>query len=357
MSVASPHLARLGAVSRPTGGAAVAEARGYCANVLRDLGFEVEEQPFDYSSFPGAFATPVAGLLVLPFAWLLFVARSQSTTTLIGILALGAAVGLALAYIGANGVLDLPILRRRGVNLQGIRGGEEPRVWLIAHLDSKSQPIAMMTRVAGVVASAVGVGLLAIVAIARVVPPQPVAWLLLGLSWLGAVVLMLSQVSDKNHGTLDNASGVAAVLDAASFIPVTARVGVVISDAEELAVAGARAWCRSRRPAIALNCDSVDDDGPLLVMYSRSSPAEVVSRLEAAARDNGEAIRVTRLIPGILTDHVPLAAAGWRTLTLSRGTFRTLQRIHTTRDTLDWMSGSGIAGAARVLARTATELD
>jgi hypothetical protein len=347
----------LGAVSRPTGGAAIVEARAYCANVLRELGFDVEQQPFEYSSFAGAFATPVAGLLILPFAWLLFVAGSLSTATVIGILVVGVGVGLALAYIGANGVLDFPLLRRRGVNLQGTRGGEEPRVWLIAHLDSKSQPVAMLTRVAGVVASAIGVGLLAILAITRVIPPQPVAWLLLGVSWLGALILMLSQVSDKNHGTLDNASGVAAVLDAASLIPATARVGVVVSDAEELAVAGVRAWCRSRQPAIALNCDSVDDDGPLLAMYSRSSPAEVVSHLQAVAKANGETIRVTRLIPGILTDHVPLAAAGWQALTLSRGTFRTLQRIHTHRDTLDWMSGSGIAGAARVLAHTAMELD
>jgi len=62
------------------------------------------------------------------------------------------------------------------------------------------------------------------------------------------------------------------------------------------------------------------------------------------------------LLPGVLTDSVALADAGWETLTLSRGSARTLQRIHTSRDTLAWMSGSGISGAARVLAITALEL-
>jgi hypothetical protein len=62
------------------------------------------------------------------------------------------------------------------------------------------------------------------------------------------------------------------------------------------------------------------------------------------------------LIPGILTDSMALADAGWDTLTLSRGTIRTLQRIHTSRDTLSSMRGTGVAGAARVLARMATEL-
>lgn len=356
MSVASSHLARLGAVSRPTGGPATADARAYCANVLRELGFVTSEHPFEYSAFAGAFALPVVGVFIPPFAWLLFGARSLSTATLAGVLALAAVAGIALRYTARDGVLDLPILRRRGVNLQGIRGHEEPLVWLVAHLDSKSQPVAMMTRVAAIVATAISVGLLAIIAIARLEPPSAVAWALLILAWIGAIPLMFSFVRADNQGTLDNASGVATVLEASALIPATVNVGILITDAEELAVAGGLAWSRSRPPTIALNCDSVDDEGPLVAMYSRSLPAEVVSRLSAAAVQNGEVLRVMRLIPGILTDHVPLAAAGWKTLTLSRGTFRTLQRIHTTRDTLDSMRGGGISGAARVLARTATEL-
>jgi hypothetical protein len=356
VNAASPHLARLGAVSRPTGGAAIGDARAYCTNVLRELGFATSEQPFEYSTFAGAFAVPAVGVLIPPFAWLLFDAQSLSTGALIGLLAFAAVAALALRYTAGKGVLDLPILRRQGVNLQAVRGGEEPLVWIIAHLDSKSQPVAMMTRVAGIIAAAIGVGLLAIIAIARLEAPDALALALLGLAWVGALPLIFSFVRADNHGTLDNASGVATVLEAAAMIPATARVGILITDAEELAVAGALAWSRSRPPATALNCDSVDDNGPLVAMYSRSAPEQVVSRLSAAAVQNGEVLRVTRLIPGILTDHVPLAAAGWKTLTLSRGTFRTLQRIHTTRDTLDWMRGRGISGAARVLARTATEL-
>jgi putative aminopeptidase FrvX len=168
--------------------------------------------------------------------------------------------------------------------------------------------------------------------------------------------LMLSVVGARNHGTLDNASGVAAVLEAVELLPASLSFGVLITDAEELALAGARAWARSRRPGIALNCDSVDDDGPLVVMYSRSAPARIIARISEAASANGERLRVLRLIPGILTDSVALAAAGWDTLTLSRGTIRTLQRIHTRRDTLANMRGTGISGAARVLARAAIEL-
>jgi Zn-dependent M28 family amino/carboxypeptidase len=174
--------------------------------------------------------------------------------------------------------------------------------------------------------------------------------------WLGALPLMLSVVGTRNHGTLDNASGVAAVLDAAALIPAACPIGVLITDAEELALAGAAAWARGEPPGIALNCDSVDDDGALVIMYTGKPPERVLSALRRAASERGEAVRVMRLIPGILTDSVALGRAGWETVTLSRGTLRTLQRIHTSRDTLAHMNGRGIEGAAHVLARAATEL-
>jgi len=70
----------------------------------------------------------------------------------------------------------------------------------------------------------------------------------------------------------------------------------------------------------------------------------------------GEYLRVIRMIPGVLTDSVALAAAGWTTATLSRGSLRTLQRIHTMADDTTSMHGTGIAVAARVLAGAASEL-
>ena len=94
----------------------------------------------------------------------------------------------------------------------------------------------------------------------------------------------------------------------------------------------------------------------LTVMYSPPAPRRLLEAMERAARTESASLRVIRLIPGILTDHVALAAAGWTTVTLSRGSIRTLQRIHTSRDTLAAMRGTGIAVAARVLATTAMEL-
>ena len=360
MDAASAHLARLGAISRPTGSNAAADARAYCTSVLRQLGFTVTERPFEYSKFPGAWATPVAGLLVPAFATAIAFVHSAPRSFAVGLIGAVLLASAGFAYVGRAGVLDLRFMRARGVNLEATRGDAPPTVWLIAHIDSKWQPVSMILRVLGVLTSGIGLVGLAILAAVRDAPPDPTVFGVLGFTCLGAIPLILSYVGGRNHGTLDNASGVAAVLEAAEFLPSGSRVGVLITDAEELALAGAHAWARSRAavatPGIALNCDSIDDDGPLTVMYGSPVPHGVLSAVNGAARSTGQPLRAIRLIPGVLTDHVALAGAGWTTLTLSRGTLRTLQRIHTSRDTLETMRGTGIQGAARVLVDTATEL-
>ena len=349
------HLARLGAVSRPAGSAAAADAREYCAAVLQGLGCSVKESSFTYSKFPGAWAAPLVGATIALGAAGLYLAQLwRWAGPITALLVVGAFA--ALGWLGKSGVLGCPVQRRTGVNLEAVRGSDRPRVWLVAHIDSKWQPVSMIARVGSVVASAIGLASLALLAFHPSVEGRTVAAVLVVATWLASLPLMLSVVGARNHGTLDNASGAAAVLDAAGRLPPSCAIGVLITDAEELALAGARAWVRSTPPAVALNCDSIDDDGSLVVMYTRKRPDRLVSRMTRAATELGEPLRVLRLIPGILTDSVALADAGWQTLTLSRGTIRTLQRIHTRRDTLAEMSGAGIDGAAAVLARVATEL-
>jgi hypothetical protein len=361
MAHASPHLAALGDRARPAGGAAAADARRHCAGVLGDLGFVITEQKFEYSKFPGAWATPLAGILIPALLTALAVARTPGAIV-VCVIAFDAVVFVAV-YMAQAGVLGVRWMRRRGINLEAVRGGGEPKIWLVAHLDSKWQPVSMIARVAGVLGTVIGVlAVVGVLLVTAFVGRVAAGWMTaaLAVAWISAVPLMLSVVGARNAGSLDNASGVAAVLDAAALVPPEFALGVLITDAEELGLAGARAWARSRadvgQRGIALNCDSIDDDGPLVVMYTKSPPHRLLDAFTDAARRAGERLRVLRLIPGILTDSVALADAGWRTVTLSRGTVRTLMRIHTSRDTLAHMDGRGIAGAARVLAIVAAAL-
>lgn len=322
--------------------------------MLRRAGFATSERPFKYSAFPGLWATPVAGVVAVLAAIGFYVGRTFPDVLAVTVASL-VVVLVGLSLVG-RGVLTVSSTQRWATNLEATRFGSPPSVWLVAHLDSKWQPVSMIMRVIGVIGTTIGLVACFALAVLADRTSDAAALIVLLVTCAAAVPLMLSIVGDRNHGTLDNASGVAAVLEAIELMPRDARVGVLISDAEELGLAGARAWARSRPSGVALNCDSVDDDGPLTVMFSRSRPSALIARVEAAAKAEGEPFRSFRLIPGILTDSVALASYGWQTVTLSRGRLRTLQRIHTSRDTLSAMSGAGIASVARVLARTAQEL-
>jgi hypothetical protein len=56
-----------------------------------------------------------------------------------------------------------------------------------------------------------------------------------------------------------------------------------------------------------------------------------------------------RLLPGALLDGVALADAGWHVVTVSRGTLRTVARIHTPGDSLEHLSGEGVVVTASII--------
>lgn len=274
-------------------------------------------------------------------------------------------VGIAILVSGGwwlarKGILALPLMRRRGVNLEARRSGADPVLWLVAHVDSKSQPVPLLVRAGGIVLLAVACVFAIVLAIAAISGRgSPGEWLVVAvLATIGALPVLGSVVGQRSAGALDNASGLATVLTAASMLPRELPIGVLITDAEELGLAGARAWCSEfrDRSGIVLNCDGVDDDGDLTLMWTRPRTSLVESAMRAAAAETGVPLRVIPLVPGVLVDGVAFSDAGWQSVTLSRGTLRTLRRIHTSADNLEHLRGDGITAAARVLARAAAIL-
>ena len=263
-------------------------------------------------------------------------------------------------YLATSGVLSFPALRRHGVNIEAVRGERAPAVWLVAHIDSKWQPVPMAVRAAGItLLGAATIAAFVLSAIQWRTGAGRELWApLLVVGWLGALPVMMSFVGTRGPGAVDNASGVATVLTAAELLDVEASVGVLITDAEELGLAGARAWVgeRATSSGIALNCDGVDDEGTLTAMYSGRRPVAVLATLRDVAGRENQGLRSMRMIPGVLTDSVAFASAGWTTATLSRGSLRTLRRIHTMSDSAAAMRGTGIAMTARVLAGAAGSL-
>lgn len=250
-------------------------------------------------------------------------------------------------------------MRSRSTNLVAVRGS--PSVWLVAHLDSKSQTIPMLVRIASIVFVAVLAVLLMGALVFELVRPSgnrdSFAIVVLGEALaLALVPLVLCLTRDRSHGAVDNASGVISVILAAGRLRSQANLGVIIMSGEELALAGAHAFTESHADhAIALNCDTVDDDGEFRCMV-RGARGPAAGAVERAGSRLGLDVRATGIIPGILADSIAFTDAGWDAVTLSRGNIATLARVHTSSDTRQRLNGLGIAKAARLLAATVEEL-
>lgn len=361
-SIAAGHLHHLARQPRPTGSDAAADARQYCRHVLSSLGYRVIERPFEYSAAVGSYGTPAAGaatlLLVAAAATLSLGAHPAAALAVLT----GGFTGVALGgrWLARRGVLALPILRRRGVNTEAVRGDGDPDLWLVAHADSKSQPIPLLVRAAGIVLLALTTLTAFVLSIAGLVGFNAArAWpVVIMAAILGAVPVLGSLVGRGSHGAVDNASGVATLLCVAEMLPPDLPVGILFTDAEELGLAGARAWCAETRYAAGpvLNCDGVDDVGQLTIMWTRPRAPRLEGAFRNAASRTREALRITPLLPGVLVDAVAFSDAGWDAVTLSRGSLATLRRIHTSADDLGHLEGWGIVRASLLLGATISDL-
>jgi hypothetical protein len=346
----------LAASPRFSGTKPLTAARDRCRAALVVLGFSVVEQPFEFSILPARWGMPVVGgASTLLLAIVLWGQRSRGPRA--AWMAMATAVAmltLLVRWLTGPGAQRLRWARVSGVNLQATRG-PEPRLWLVAHLDSKSQRYPLAWRaLGGALLLAAWAGAVLATAMAwRGRPPLAFTILLVGV--VGAALLGLGAVGNDSPGAVDNASGVAAVIQAASLLPAGVSVGVVITDAEELGLAGAHAWPASRRPGMAVNVDTLDDAGALRLLMHGARGGGLRGAVVRASERTSQRCRVRRLPPGVLTDGVALARAGWSTATLTRSTLRTLARIHTSRDCVGAMQGSAIASAAALLAAIVEE--
>lgn len=355
----------IAASPRATGSAAIAAARDRCASELRSLGLEVREQPFTFSAFPGRLGTPLIGAGAAALAG--FAGQLGAEGSRYWPLVLLAIGGIALLvagrWLGGSAVLDTPLLRERGVNMEAVHPGTVPSVWLCAHLDSKSQPVPSLVRVIGIVVESAGLLYTLVLAAAVGLGAQINSshWALAAfVTLVGAIPVMMSVVGARSPGALDNASGVATIIEAARQLLNEPAAGVLITDGEELGLAGARAWARAwdreRRAAVVLNCDGVDDAGRVVLMYTGTRPAPLLAAVDRASTTTRVAHTTRRMIPGILTDSVAFTTAGLASVTFSRGTMRTLLRVHSRSDDLAHLRGTGIAETAGLMAATAREI-
>lgn len=346
---------RLAAMPRAAGSAEETQARRACAEFLEAHGFETREVPFSYSSLPGRWGVPIVGALWFIGGLAAVYAGAHPLQEH------AAGVAFAMVVTGWITALTLSLTvsaarlgRSEGVNLVATRG-TEPVTWLCAHLDTKSQAVSTLVRSAALIAAGgSGTVLVILHAIGWLGDAEPgKSWLIAGtVLAAGAIVMMGCVVGNTSPGAADNASGVAAVLAAAGGTD-DEPLGVILTTAEELGLAGARAWAApasaDRLASRIINCDTLDDEGVMRCVVHNKRDIGLVAELVAAGAAANVPIKVTRHTPGIMVDSAAFAARGIPAVTLSRVTFGTLRRIHTPRDTADRLVGRGMEQAAAVM--------
>jgi hypothetical protein len=227
-----------------------------------------------------------------------------------------------------------------GVNLIARRPSDRPTVrpsvWLVAHYDSKGQPVSMAVRLLGFCALGLGVVALPLALI-------PAAVLL----FLGLIIVSQNRVTDDSPGAVDNATGLVAVFMALDQLPASAAVGVIFPDAEEFGLVGSRALAADHgvlfAAAAVINLDGLDDSGSVTAFLHRPGAVAI------AAADATKARR-WRWLP-VVVDGIALARASRECVSLLKGTWRTMRVIHRPTDVVDRVRLDGAAIVAAGLAR------
>jgi hypothetical protein len=333
--------------ARGAGTRAEAEARDWVRSELSGMGLRTIDEPVIYD--PWLFRVGLSILLPLMAAAVaLALVAPGGGWAIVVVFALGLPVVSAVAWGRPRWDRGE---RVRSANLVAIR--DAPRLWVVAHLDTKSQHLSFVARsvIAGI----------AVVALPAFAVSRLGGWSELAVgtgcaAMAALLVLAASGHGDRSPGANDNASGVALLLELARRLADEPAVGFVVSTGEEDGLVGADRFVRARvgedsasRPFV-VNLDTVGCP-PLLITGHRLG----------FGPGGGEGTREGMLHGAMLTaaadvPHrrraIPFPAAvdsfvfhrgGYPALTLAGGTvWNTYRYLHRPQDTadrldLDWM--------------------
>lgn len=350
-------LARVLALPREAGTPEASAAREILADYLTSLGYQLRTQRFTFhpamlDAFP-LFGIGLGGLglVLLP---LLLLASVPAWGALVAWLAglgaltaLAAGVGLGWAAFGAE--------TREDANLVATRGPDPVRRWIVAHADTKAQGHSMAGRIVAVWVALAALAGLTTAALLRLggAVPGPLAGAMALLAVVAGSLAARGRLRGRSPGARDNGSGLLAALAAAGTAG--PGVGILITGAEEFGLVGARIFARIAGPELrgtqVINVDTVDDEGGLYVISHDAAGAALARAELVRLAPLGIPARTRALPLGIFVDSHPLARAGASAVTIGRLNWRTLRRLHTSRDTAEGLTLELAARIGEVIAR------
>lgn len=383
---------------RRTGSTGEVQAQEYIINRFKALGLEPREEEFSF--------TPILGLLSKGF--LLIVLLSLTALHLLSpfyplpgiilclyilILTLGSLWGRpVVALLGWALFKELPLLRK--LHLKNIMASwpivdESPvgrgvsqyaptNIYILAHYDSKSQTLPIGGRIPLVMALFLSTLSLSayhlLIPLAGLHVPGTVERAIFITALTSGLVLLWTKTRNLSPGAVDNASGVALMLHLAEAIKKEVqefksskvqgfkglRFHFVATGAEEEGLVGAFWLCKSikgdptGRPYYFINLDGVGTKGRVYCTDKTglhpSSPGqkEFLSLIRRTAEKEGLKVYSPPITMGAMADHFPFTANGYRAVTFSTVSRRSLW-VHTPWDTLEMVEVEGMETVGRLV--------
>jgi hypothetical protein len=348
------------------------------AERLNQLGWQVERQPFEFSTASNVILSLGIALGLLSIAAILLLGnRLPIATTALAVLIL---LSIALAGPLSRGISTYTVraagqpiskLATTVVNRVGTRyaaanliatlpdnvGSTLPHLYLMAHYDSKSQYMPLALRIGLFVIAAPSS--LAVAALTLLNLSTPVTSVLGVMALLAGLPLLFLDFGNDSPGAIDNASGVGLVLHLAECLSQRSdwrdrlRISVVFTSAEELGLMGAVAFVRageerlrheSQAGLTILNFDGIGVDGELQWVGAASS--RLANLILQSSRDLQINLRRFRWI-GALFDHVPFAQHGFDAVSLIT-VGRASRSVHRSADAIGKLHVRGFDRAGRV---------
>jgi hypothetical protein len=378
-------------ISRPrrVGSGADQEVAAELEEKLRGWGYEVERQPFTFSTAPNVFLTLVVlagSVLVL----IMLLAHGRFS-----IVAAAAALLLLLLvalFMPLNRRVQSAALARPGRGLPWgrryttanvaamlpstpLRSAQDalPHLYLVAHYDSKSQRLPLAARMT-LFMLATGAGLI-LVAL-TLLEVSTALYLPIGLLTLAAALpLLFLDIGNNSPGAIDNASGVGLVLHLAEVLAQRAdwqdrlRLTILLPGAEELTLMGSVAYVTAQAETLraqernggvyVLNFDGIGIDGDLYYVGQSHPPQSrdtlnLLMRVQSACAELQLPLKRFGFI-GALFDHIPFAQRGFDALSLI-AVGRASRSVHTPADSIGQLHARGFDQAGRVALRVIDKL-
>ncbi|MEW5806852.1 MAG: M28 family peptidase [Acidobacteriota bacterium] len=334
----------------------------YIMNFFRRYPFDIEVQNFAFSTLPPALVPRLIPLLVVILLLL--------SSTFLG--------GLpVLSTLIASSIIPIFIFSTRwsciAEIISGYGGTEESRniiaripgkgsereIVFMAHYDSKSQIVPIMLRIAGTIVflllSFVTAALVILAASAAPFAGKKSILYTLSIACLFALPGILNFSRNRSPGAIDNASGVALLLELARVISENHRKGMpaftfVATAVEEEGLIGSLHFIKKfgsrfdRRTTSFINFDGAGAPGRIILMDRYGIPPvktgkTLSGRFMNIAGELGIDLHQGYLPPGAGVDTLPISYRGFEAITFSSGKLsRAILSIHTPGDTPDNVS-------------------